>query len=476
MGPFLPALYLFFIPVLGYFPARALCRGAGSLSAEWWIPIAFITGLTLQAILFLVSIVVAGYVFPLACAAVALAIGGAILAWELRTPDSAWPEFTGFEFVRPGLDGGANRFHALMVGTIGLLAIIVYTNALSYPFTSYDGRAIWSFKARVLFHHNTIHTEAFTSPYVSHYHYDYPLLMPFAKYVIYLLSGEIAERSARILFSTVFLIQLLFLYGATRRLTNPLIAILATLLYCATPFRDDWSERDGGALNSGAVDIPLSLFALIAVVACHRWWKDRSPWLLRVAAVAIAGALMTKKEGVVILAIVGGVNLLQAGVGPVMERLRGARAIVLTGAGALLLASPWLYLSTYLPNFYDEKYSTMLNAGTLEILPGRVQLIGWFMWEELFNYQKWNYYWAVYFGAVLLAIPSWITTRSFYFDSIILSWIAIYLFVYLVSPLNLVFHLNTSISRLASHFMPIVLLRLACFVVEHVPLSPEKAA
>ena len=58
---------------------------------------------------------------------------------------------------------------------------------------------------------------------------------------------------------------------------------------------------------------------------------------------------------------------------------------------------------------------------------------------------------------------SWFRKREFWLDSVIILWIAAYIFTYMMSPLNLIFHLDTSISRLMSHFLPLVLVRLALF-------------
>lgn len=470
-------LYLVATVAVGCGPAWLLLRRTGDVAAEIWLPVAFAMGLGLQGALLMAAVPIVGTMsFWFAGIGV---IG--VVAWAAVVYTKAQAEerdcLGGFSFIS-GPDQPSQRgVYWIAFALILLLFAIVYTNAASYPFTSYDGRAIWTYKAKILLHTGTPYSEAFLDDLRPHYHPDYPLLLPSIQYTIFTLLGGVMERPVRFLFSSFFVFQVMFLFGIARRIGgSSLLAMMLALLYCATPFRDDWSERDGGALNSGAVDIPLSFFALAAVGFFLLWWREghRRFWLL--GAIFVGLCLMTKKEGMVILAVITAGNLAQALCGRLQD---GQRRLYATGwalaaaAMAVLVALPWLWIGKDMPNFYDEKFGPMIRAETLELVPGRTQVILWFLQREILHFEKWNAYWLVFALMVPVMVVGWFTRRAFFLDVIILSWMAAYLFVYYVTPLQLIFHLDTSISRLLSHILPLVLFRLGLLALEWNPLGPR---
>lgn len=467
----LVVLYLLAVMAVGYAALRLLLRRAAGVAAEIWVPASFGLGLGFQAIVFYISLALFGKVSVLLLViASALLIAGSA-AWLLRFPPEERGDLRGFEFLTPPTNGNARSLYWACAAFILLFLGIIYTNAAQYPFTSYDGRAIWSYKAQVLLHERTVFNEEFQDPYRQHYHREYPILMPLAKFMIYDTIGRVAERQVRFLLSSVFVFSVLFIYGFLRRFgAGPLMAMLLAMLYCATPFRDDWSERDGGALNSGAVDIPLSLFAMIAIGSFMMFWKERQRWQWVLGAAFVAICLMTKKEGIVILAVVSFGNGLQALFGGgITDRKRAMVDAVGASLLAVAIAVPSLYVGSRMPNFYDEKYGEMLRWEVLSQVHTRIPIVVVTTAQEIVFIKKWNWYWVSFLAMLILAVPGWFTRREFYLDAILLAWIASYFFVYLVSPLNLVFHLNTSTSRLASHFLPIVLVRLGLFLAVREP-------
>lgn len=467
----LVVLYLLAVMVVGYAGLRVLLRRAEGLAAEIWVPASFGLGLGFQAIVFYISLALFGKVSVLLLVILSALLIAGSAAWLIRFPADQRGDLRGFELLTPPTDPNARSLYFACAGFILLFLGIIYTNAAQYPFTSYDGRAIWSYKAQVLLHDRTVFNEEFQDPLRHHYHREYPILMPFAMFMIYDTIGHVAERQVRFLLSSVFVFSVLFIFGFLRRFgAGPLMAILLAMLYCATPFRDDWSERDGGALNSGAVDIPLSLFAMIAIGSFMMFWKERQRWQWVLGAVFVAICLMTKKEGIVILAVISFGNGLQAlfGLG-ISNRKRAFLEAVGASLLAVAIALPSIYIGSKMPNFYDEKYGEMLTWEVLSQVHTRIPIVVVTAAQEIIFVTKWSWYWIAFIAMLLLAIPGWFTRREFYLDAILLAWVASYFFVYLVSPLNLVFHLNTSISRLASHFLPLVLIRLGLFLAVREP-------
>ncbi len=469
-------LFLYFAAVLlvGFGILQFIMRRAEPMRAELWLPISFGLGLGAQCLVYLLFLFIFGRIYLLPAALFLLFIAAAGLWYGGKgIPE----EFPGFEFIQtPGLKKFRGVYWIIICLGIFFLALL-YTNAASYPFTSYDGRAIWSYKATILLHEHTIFNDAFLDPYRIHYHRNYPLLVPFAEYSIYSLFGEVAERKVRFLFSTFFLFQVLFFYGILRRFGGgKFLSVLIPLLYCATPFRDDWYEVDGGALNSGAVDIPLSFLAMVAATMNLLWWRERRRWQWIIAVVFSGLCLMTKQEGIVIVAALFGANVLYALFGHVKNHLRSLAVPALILAASILLALPWFLIQRQLPNFYDEDYASQFNIAFMSQIHQRIPMITDKAVTEIFFIRKWNAYWIAYAVMLFLAIPGWFKRRDFWLDSVIILWAGAYFFTYMMSPLNLVFHLNTSTSRLMSHFLPLVLVRLALFFHEHNQLVLDEEA
>ncbi len=468
-------IYLVFLGFLG----MAFCKGflwkSERFSAELWLPISFGLGLGVQAIAFFLSLILIGKVsFLLSIILIGVSLG-ALYGFRFYCKDEASFEFGGWDFPGPESSKGERNLCFAIAALLIFFLGITFTNAAQYPFTSYDGRAIWSYKAKVLFYEDTVFTEAFTDPLRVHYHRDYPLMIPFAEYVIYRIVGDIGERQVRLLFSATFVFTVLFIYGGLRRLgIKSLLAILAAFFYCATPFRDDWSERDGGALNSGAVDLPLAFFALVSIVSYLLWWRERKHWQWVVGVLFSAFCFMIKKEGLVIFAVTSAANGVMALFSGSEFRKKNILAVIGFAVLTLVVASPWFMVVKQLPNYYDEDYAEMFNAEVLTTMHTRLNVIFYTLNKEIWNVEKWNLYWV----ALVLCFPffvfGWFSRREYYLDVILIAWMMSYLFVYMVSPLNLVYHLNTSTSRLASHFLPVVLFRLILFFALRNPLIEYK--
>lgn len=461
--------YFVYTTALGTFAFALAARRTGPLAAEFWLPLGFGIGLGIQGLAVMTSLALFHAVVPgtLWLLLAALPAAAAAALWKDM---GDLGRFGGFQFLRDvpaparGLSWGCVLLIVLLLGAL-------YANAGSYPFTSYDGRTIWTFKTRILLEEQTVYTDAFLHPLRVHYHREYPILVPTVQYILSTALGELNERRIRSLFSTFFLFQVLFFYGVLRRLGgSPVLAVLVALLYCATPFRDDWAERDGGALNSGAVDIPLSFFAMVSITSYLLWFRGGGRWLWGVGVFFGAMCLLTKSEGIVILAVTTGANVLQLLLGG-GDRTREKVAMTLAAPLATaLVALPWLVLSRDMPIVYDEDYAAQLRWEVLSRAPERLPLIVSDFWDEIVNLQKWNAFWLAGLATVVAAVPTWHRRRDFYLDAVIVAWLAAYVFVYMVSPLNLIYHLNTSISRLMSHILPVVLLRVALFWADRSPL------
>jgi hypothetical protein len=340
---------------------------------------------------------------------------------------------------------------------------VFYYFALGHSMASYDARAIWSFKAVILAHDHSPFIEVFQDPFRVHYHRDYPLLVPLMQYTIHDLLGHVNEDVARILFTTIHAFFILYLVGILQRVGTRECALLFGVVFAAMPLRQDWLLFESGAINSGDADVTLSFFAVLSVYSWLQWWSERRRSQLLLAGLFVGCALMTKKEGMVVLAAVGGANGLYWLLGRVENRLATFRQMLVALAAAIVVALPWRIALLDLPNLYDEDFAAMFTLETASHIPGRLRVILLILWDNLTSWHQWNATWFLYAGVLLLSVRWWIARRLFLVDAVIVLWLAAYIVVYLFSPLALTFHLGTSLRRLLSHFFPFVLMQVAFF-------------
>ena len=463
MGDFvLTFAYLLTLMLAGFGVLRwILFREEEKLNAEFWLPVSFGLGLGVQTLCYLLMLAVFGSISPwVFWVAAALIFGSTMIP---RAPVFPVEKFAGLSLMTPPAEKRYRSLYWAGVIVVFASATLLFENALRYPIASYDGRAIWNYKSKIIFQEKTVYTDAFLDPLRVHYHRDYPLMVPFAGYGLYEFLGETDENWLRFFFSSLMLMYLLYLYSAAASAGGKLIAVFATAVMAAMPFQAHWMGTEAIGPNSAEADIPLSFFSIIAIVSYLRWWKSGKLASLLLAGVFVSFALMTKKEGLVVFAVLAGANGLQLLFGRVEDRLDAFKKLLLANGITILFTIPWIIVSQPLPNYYNEDYVSMFHWETVEMIPGRLPVIAALYWEKITTVDNWSYMWILFWGTLLLRIPDWFRRRWFYLDAVVVIWMLGYLTVYLFSPLNLVFHLNTSLRRLLSHIFPVAVLQLVFY-------------
>jgi len=459
---FLGLAYLVAIPALGLLALRFIAARDDRHPAEFWLPVSFGLGLGIQCFVSLSSILLLGQIYYGLVWGLGLVLLAAGLAFPARV--APWGNFVGLDMLK-GPDNPAHRpLYWSAAAMIFIFISVFYYNAMDYPMASYDGRAIWGYKAKILEHEHTVLGESFLDPERVHYHREYPLMVPVASYGFYRFIGEVDDDRVRFVFSSLMLFFVLFLFGALRRAGSASVAMFFALVFAGAPFREFWVIRDGGAINSGESDFPLAFFATVSLVSWCRWWSGGRRQDLLLGGLFTGFALMTKQEGIVVFCVTLGANGVQWLLGRTKDR---GRAFALVAAGQLLsvaAALPWLILSRKLPMMYDENYFQMLGIDTLRNAPNRLPVIWEIFRNDVTEVEKWNYTWFVFLGVFLVGSFRWFRERRIYLDAAIVLWLMAYLTIYLLSPLNLIFHLNTSLRRLMAHIFPVAILQIGFFV------------
>ena len=314
-----------------------------------------------------------------------------------------------------------------------------------------DAWAMWNLKARFIFRGGDNWRNAFSN-LLSWTSRDYPLLVPVS---IVRIWSYLANEST----VAPILVAALFTFSTVGLLISSLSAIrsrstglLAGLVLIGSPY----------FLNTGAyqiADVPLGFYILGTIVLLSLQERfDSNSRVLIIAGVMAGLAAWTKNEGILFLLVVYIVRMM------VISSNRGFKAylteLAMFSSGVFPILAVLLLFKLTIPST-NELYtgqSIDMVLGRLTDL-SRYLLIGKsfiiFFYNKLA--QEWLIVLPVYFfllGKTKQNVNAESIKTSFL---IVLAMLAGYFFTYLITPLNLQWHIDTSIWRLFLHLWPTII-------------------
>ena len=168
------------------------------------------------------------------------------------------------------------------LAVVGLCIVIVFADALSQPLLAFDARAIWAFKAKVLYFEQGIYNEAFLDAERLHAKTRYPQLIPLAETFIASVSGGFHEPAIKLLFPCFYVSLILLVGSELSRAFDRRYALLCTSLFASLPVFTIYAN--GGAA-SGYADLPLAFYVTRSgnasvSLAAGRFVRQSSPGLV----------------------------------------------------------------------------------------------------------------------------------------------------------------------------------------------------
>lgn len=299
----------------------------------------------------------------------------------------------------------------------GISGAVLLVGALTTPVLDWDGRMTWSPQARLIRMERTATPASFTDPWVWTSHPQYPPLVALVQATgLELVDAPRDERAGRGVHPLFFLALLAVLYRSVGILSRSVpAAAAATSLAAMTPFLA--FESHGGAAGAYS-DVPLGAFlgAGLAVLLCGRAGARTGA----VAGLLLAGAVLTKNEGLPLVAALLLVTLVvalgslwrRAGArGPRVRRLlRGVVPLAdLVACSALLLGA---YRSV-IPNRYDEDYASIVRHGdfTPSVLAGKAATVLPHLAAKLGTFRTWGLLFPL-LGLLALVRPRVLRSRA----------------------------------------------------------------
>jgi hypothetical protein len=246
------------------------------------------------------------------------------------------------------------------LSVVGLCIVMVLTDALSQPLLAFDARAIWAFKAKVLYFEQGIYNEAFLDAERLHAKTRYPQLIPLTETFIASVSGGFHEPAIKLLFPCFYVSLILLVGSELSRSFDRRYALLCASLFASLPVFTIYAN--GGAA-SGYADLPLAFYVTALSTRLFRWLEEGTSGNLRQALLFAGLTAFTKTEGLALVLIVFLATAL-AGWLVYGRPVWSLWPLLATGLGGLICLAPWFLYQGRLP-VVDEDFVELLTPANL---------------------------------------------------------------------------------------------------------------
>ena len=375
-----------------------------------------------------------------------------------------WIPFIAFVFFRFRQDAPRPQKGRWDMAGLALLAVILvqsayaFIYALSVPLFGWDAWFIWFLKARVFFLDQGISGEFLGNPGYRH-HGDYPLLMPLATAFVYGAAGAANETIGKLIYPLQLLSLVSVIYYAVSRIagrrTGLLFGAISTLVPVVMIHAGGVPAKLGSLYAGdfvGYSDLALSIYFMGAAAFLYFYAKEGNRAHLMMASLFLGFSAWTKNEGLTFAAFGVILFLVYTALYKRDGLVRDALLLVLPVAAIVI---PWsLYKGSLgIGSEYVESLSIATVAGNLWKLPVILKTLGKTAFTDIALY---NLVWWAY---ALSTLANWRLSKALVMAHLLLFMqLSTYIFIYIISPAPIDWHLATSADRLLLHLLPLALL------------------
>ncbi|HEY2382247.1 MAG TPA: hypothetical protein VGK48_13800 [Terriglobia bacterium] len=348
------------------------------------------------------------------------------------------------------LSAGPGSPLALMLPALTLVFAGFGIRIARTPHGAYDGWAVWNWEARLLYRGGS-HWRAFL-PFA--YHGDYPLLVPSITARFWRYMGMEVPEAGAWLGVVLALCSIAVLVLTLAELRSARLGTLFGLTLIGTPSYLNYA-------TSQYADVPVGFFflaslALIAIYFEHES-EPESRRIMMLAGFLAGCSAWTKNEGIVFI-IALSIALLMPVIHKSAETLRRVLAF---GAGA---AVPLIVVIVFKATNNVQNYIIAYHEGKLQLMLhlDRHEMILSYLGKYIFSSGGWAI--SPYIPLLALILAWGFQRRIFKSDGwrtlliTLLFVCAGYYFVYLTTPADLKWHIETSMERLFLQLWPSFLL------------------
>lgn len=212
------------------------------------------------------------------------------------------------------------------VAASGLLLEALFRSARLQSLQAYDAWAFWVPKAKAIYYFGGLDEQVFTTAPGP----TYPPLVPIVDAAAFHAMGGVDTVTFHLQFWFLVVGAVAAIAGCLHRRAHPLLVWPTLVLVLVVP-------RFGERLLTPQADVLVDVLFVVAAVLLVLWLSDGATWRLAAAATLLAGATLTKREGLLFAAAALAVALLAA----TLWRRPGRRWLVLSALLVGASAVPW---------------------------------------------------------------------------------------------------------------------------------------
>jgi hypothetical protein len=215
---------------------------------------------------------------------------------------------------------------AVGIALVGLLLEALFRAARLQSLQAYDGWAFWVPKAKAIFFFGGLDEQVFTTVPGP----TYPPLVPILDAAAFHAMGGADTVTFHLQFWFLLVGAMAAIAGCLHRHVSAWLLWPSLVLVLVLP-------RFGERLLTPQADVLVDVLFVVGALLLALWLRDAATWRLVTAAVLLAGAALTKREGVLFAVAAFAVTLLAA----TARRGPGRTALVVAAAASLAAAVPW---------------------------------------------------------------------------------------------------------------------------------------
>jgi hypothetical protein len=338
-------------------------------------------------------------------------------------------------------------FTASLLAQAVVVAVVTSSRAAgAEPLGGWDGWAIWNMHARFIVRGGETWPELLRHAELGWTHPDYPLLVSASVARAWAFAGAEAPAISATVSALFGFATVGTLLGATLRLREPTTAFVGGLVLLGTPFFVTFASNQHA-------DIPLGCFMLATLsLFVLRDSTANATSLAALAGITAGLAAWTKNEGMLFALIAA----LGWGIDEIRRGSRRSAAAFYAGLIAALL--PVIYFKVALAPPTDL-WSAKPGGQLAQLFEGaRHRVILGAFWREATRFGEWHV-----LPFLVMALPligdGWrrLNAREWCVGAAIATMLAGYYVIYLLTPMNLAWHLDFSLVRLLLQLWPAAL-------------------
>lgn len=340
-----------------------------------------------------------------------------------------------------------------LIAAITLEIVYAFFRALIKPIESYDSIAFYAFKAKIFYLAGGIPKNFITDFKDIVPHVDYPLLLPLTETSLYTFIGSLNDQVVKVIFPLFYLSVITIFYSVARRMLSRKTSLVFTFMLASIP-----QLRDHATI--GYADLPLAVFFSASFFYLFLWMRQKKSGFLMLSFLCGMLSAWTKTEGLVLFAVNAAALIVCVLLDSKKNRSRAVAMYTLAlifFVGVVLVTKRFLGLPFHGDFVTTSSIKSACFAERISWLPR----IFYEYQRQFFGPKKWNIIWVIFIVLAAFNIRA-IARKDTMLPTIVIAFCFFsYTAIYLITPLDVNFHVNKTIGRLLLHFVPIIVLWIA---------------